>query len=335
MKRALALIVTVGALSLALVGTASAACNPGYCAAPVVSGVAAGSVTDTGAVVTGTVNPNNSGATGWTITVNGAVIGSGSIPDGTAGVGVSASASGLAPSTTYTATISVSNLGGGASGSTSFTTLASAASGGGGATGGGTGTGTDSGGGTSGGPGASPEQSKTAADNALGTDTKEAAGFSNLNGVLDVFLPDVPNPTSDTPEVKGSAITLAPNFATVQDLFALTCVQITPCEVTVGFSGSGATLALRAIAAATVKLPSQTLALTPGQAGVVKLRLTAAVRKALKAGKTVSLRVTISVTSGGTTKASTKTYKLRAQGAKAAAKKKKTATGKVAPAFTG
>jgi len=342
MKRALALIVSAGALTLGLAGTASAACVAPYCAAPGVVATGASSITDTSATLTGTVNPNNSGPTNFVISINGAAVGSGTIPDGTSTVGVVATASGLTPSTSYTYSITASNAGGSATASSNFTTLASAASGGGGTGGGGgdAGGGGTGGGGTAdgGGAGATGPEAKAAATEVLDTAVKQITGFTGLSGVLTVYVAANGAPTGNIPQTIGSTVvisTTALDNGTTQDLLAVSCVALS-CTTTVDLSANIPGGSRRAVASATIRLPTQKFTLSGGDAGVVKLKLTAALRKALKQGKTVTLTVRISSTdSDGVTKTATKTLKLRGKVAKVAKKKTKTATGQVAPAFTG
>jgi hypothetical protein len=128
MKKLILLAAVTGAALIGSTGAASAACVAPYCPAPSASATGATNVTTTSATLNAAVSTNGGNAASWTITLNGAVVGSGSIPDGFAAVGVSANAAGLAPGTAYSYTVSVSNSGGSAASSASFTTTATSPS---------------------------------------------------------------------------------------------------------------------------------------------------------------------------------------------------------------
>jgi len=113
-------------------GTASAACVPPYCPAPIAVTGAATAVAATTATLPGTVNPNGGGATAWRIELGtspsslATVAGSGTVADGTAAVPVSAAATGLTANTTYYFRVVAQNAGGTTAGATaSFTTATS------------------------------------------------------------------------------------------------------------------------------------------------------------------------------------------------------------------
>jgi hypothetical protein len=128
MKKLILLAAVTGAALIGSTGAASAACVAPYCPAPSASATGATNVTTTSATLNAAVSTNGGNAASWTITLNGAVVGSGSIPDGFAAVGVSANAAGLAPGTAYSYTVSVSNSGGSAASSASFTTTSTSPS---------------------------------------------------------------------------------------------------------------------------------------------------------------------------------------------------------------
>jgi hypothetical protein len=346
MRRLLALIVSTAALALAGAAPASAACVDPYCAAPTVSATGATSVSDTGGTLTGTVNPNNSGPTSFAIVLStGAVVGSGTVPDGTSTVGVVATATGLASSTTYSYSITVRNAGGTRSSSaSSFTTLTSAASSQGGDAGAGEGSSGTSGAGgqTGGGAGATPQEAQASARDVLDKAVKQITGFSALGGQLTVYVAAGSAPTRTTPTISGSNVALstaALDTATTQNLMAVACVALR-CTTTVAMNatipgGAGG----RAVMAASqrVALPRQRFTLRGGEAGVVKLKLTKAIRQALGRGRTVTLTVSVTSTDDtGTTRTSTKTLRLRVKATrKSGTAKPKSSTGRVAPAFTG
>jgi hypothetical protein len=122
MKRAIALLGAMMALLFIGASSASAACVAPYCPAPSVSATGATGIGAGNATLNGSVNTNGGNAATWSITFNGSVVGSGSIPDGTSPVAVSASVAGLTASSTYSYTVSITNTAGTQTASTTFTT---------------------------------------------------------------------------------------------------------------------------------------------------------------------------------------------------------------------
>jgi hypothetical protein len=129
MKRALALLGAMTALTLATAGTASAACVPAYCPSPTAVATGATAVSTTTATLNGTINTNSGGAGTWSISLDGAVVTSGTIGDSSDTIPVSFGASGLAPLTTHTYAVSVTNLGSTSTSSSTFSTVAPASGG--------------------------------------------------------------------------------------------------------------------------------------------------------------------------------------------------------------
>jgi hypothetical protein len=116
MKRLLAtaLLGTVAALALAA-GSASAACTPPYCTAPVAATSGASNITANSAALSGTVQIGNASSGSWQIQLdNGSGTFATLVASGTVGAAgsVSGTASGLTANTTYSYRIAVTTAGG-------------------------------------------------------------------------------------------------------------------------------------------------------------------------------------------------------------------------------
>jgi hypothetical protein len=332
MKRALALVGATTALLLIATGSASAACSQAaYCPAPAAVATGATNVSSSSATLNATINTNGGNAASYQFSLNGTVVGSGSIPDGTSPVAVSAAVGGLAPSTAYGYTILVTNGGSSAQSSVTFTTAAPA-------------------------PAPTPEptpepapqappatttpstsEPSTAPTTPTAQQVRDAtvaasellgAGPARRStalsaGVLVVSQP-TGTPTASQPTISGPTISFTPasvNRTAPISLFAYTCVDACRTSTALAFALPGASG--RAVAAAShrIKLATQRKSLRAGQSAAVKVRVPRAVRSALKAGRKPKLTVAITTVDPAGTHHSSKTYVLKAHVAKRAARR--------------
>jgi len=270
MKRLLIVLAGTIALAAALSDGASAACAVPYCAAPLASTAPVGAVTPTTAVVNGVVNPNGSATSAWfevggTPAALAAASPAATIADGPAAP-VSARLTGLTPNTTYVFRVHATNAGGSAfSDVARFTTAPRPA------------------------PAPTAAQlrhANAAASRALGGGPVKQLKRIKL-GAARLLAPSGGAGAKGPTSISGSSATLDTSALgrSSVPLEAAAC-PTADCTVTVDMAA-----ALPQARTAATTLKRQTLKIAKGHAKAIRLQITKAMRRTLRAGRKVKLTI--------------------------------------------